>query len=400
MKRKIIFDMILNIAATAVPIVLIQLLIYPAVAEKLGNAEYGLMITMVSLFNLIGHPYGNVLNNIRLLQNNEYIENDVEGDFNILLIVGLVVNTIIMIVGTVYYEGSFSYASILLSIIVSALNLGREYLIVAFRISLNYKAILLNNIFLMIGYFAGFLIFNIIGYWQLIYLCGYLVSLIYIIKNSNLINEKYAVTRLFKSTTYKSAVLFFSTFLKSFVTYADKLIIYPLLGPAAVSVYYSSTILGKIISMGITPISSVFLSYLPNIKEINLRNFLKILSFAGVVGIVGYYVCIVVSKPLLLLLYPDWAIESLELVNITTATAIIGAVCSVINPIILRFNNVNWQMVLSVTEIVVYIIFTILFYNLYGLKGFCIGILMTYVLKLLLMIGVYVSNLKIKNTYI
>ncbi|HBD63800.1 MAG TPA: hypothetical protein DC038_05115 [Clostridiales bacterium] len=394
MKKKIILDMILNIAATSLPIALIQLIIYPAIAERLGNAEYGLMITMVSLFNLAGLPYGNVLNNIRLLQNNEYKENDVEGDFNVLLIVGLIMNSVIMIVGTIYYEEKFSYVSILFSIIVSALNLIREYLIVAFRISLNYKSILLNNAFLVIGYLVGFFIFNLIGYWQLIYLCGYLASLIYIIKNSYLIKEKYVVTYLFKNTAYKSAVLFFSTFLKSFVTYADKLVIYPLLGPVAVSVYYSSTILGKIISMGITPISSVFLSYLPNIKEINLKNFLKILSFTCVVGIAGYFVCIAVSKPLLLILYPDWAVESLELVNITTATAIIGAVCSVINPIILRFNNVSWQMTLSVTEITAYVIFTLLFYNLYGLKGFCVGILITNILKLFLMAAVYTSNLK------
>ncbi len=394
MKKKILFDSVLNIAATAVPIALIQLIIYPAIAEKLGNVQYGLMITMVSLFNLVSQPYGNVLNNIRLLQNKEYNDNCIVGDFNILLVIGLVLNSIVMIVGTIYYEGVFSYVSVLLSVTISTLNLVREYLIVAFRIILNYKLILLNNIILVFGYLIGFLLFNVIGYWQLIYLCGYILSLIYIIKNSNLIMEKFKITYLFKKTAYKSMVLFISLFMGTFVIYADKLIIYPLLGPATVSVYYSSTILGKIISMGIVPISGVFLSYLPNIKNINLPHFLKILSFTVVSGVIGYFFCIVISKPLLLLLYPNWAYESLELINITSATAIIGVVCAVINPIILRFNNVNWQMVISLTEIVSYFSFTILLYNLYGLKGFCLGFLFTNILKLLTLIGIYMFSLR------
>ena len=156
MKKKIVFDSILNIVSTAVPIAIIQLLIYPYIAKKLGNAEYGLIITLVSLFNLFSHPFGNVLNNIRLLQNNEYKQENIEGDFNILLVFGLMINSIIMVIGIIYYEGRLFYQSVLLIVLISGFNLIREYLIVAFRINLNYKFILLNNIFLIIGYLIGF----------------------------------------------------------------------------------------------------------------------------------------------------------------------------------------------------------------------------------------------------
>lgn len=394
MKKKIIFDSILNIVAATIPIAIIQLIIYPFIAHKSGNQEYGLMITLVSLFNLIGFPYGNVLNNIRLLNNNEYQDNQIEGDYNVLLAVGLVINSIVMIIGTIYYENGISLISILLSIIISSVNLIREYLIVAFRITLNYKSILLNNIYLVVGYMIGFIFFNLTGYWQFIYLFGYLLSLSFIIKNSTLIREKFVITVLFKDTAYKSFVLFVSTFLKSVLTYADKLIIYPLLGPLAVSIYYSATIIGKIVSMGINPISSVFLSYLPNVKDISKKTFLKILVFTGIIGIVGYYVCIFVSKPVLHLLYPEWALESIKLVNITTASVIIGVMYTVINPIILRFNNVNWQLIISIIEIIAYIILTVIFYKFYGLLGFCIGILFTNTFKLLLTICVYLFGTK------
>ena len=392
MKKKIVFDSILNIVSTAVPIAIIQLLIYPYIAKKLGNAEYGLIITLVSLFNLFSHPFGNVLNNIRLLQNNEYKQENIEGDFNILLVFGLMINSIIMVIGIIYYEGRLFYQSVLLIVLISGFNLIREYLIVAFRINLNYKFILLNNIFLIIGYLIGFLLFIFIGYWQLIFLCGYVISTIFIIKKSNLIREKFVITKLFRRTAYKSFILFFSTLLKSVILYADKLIIYPLIGPVAVSVYYSATVLGKIISIGVTPISSVFLSYLTNIKEVNLINFFKILSISSIVGIVGFFIGISVSEPLLFFLYPDWALESIKLIKVTTASSVIGVMGSIISPIILRYNNVNWQLTLSITEIIIYITFTVVFYKMYGLIGFCLGILFTNIIKVIIMIIVYVMN--------
>ena len=170
------------------------------------------------------------------------------------------------------------------------------------------------------------------------------------------------------------------------------MIIYPLIGPVAVSVYYSATVLGKIISIGVTPISSVFLSYLTNIKEVNLINFFKILSISSIVGIVGFFIGISVSEPLLFFLYPDWALESIKLIKVTTASSVIGVMGSIISPIILRYNNVNWQLTLSITEIIIYITFTVVFYKMYGLIGFCLGILFTNIIKVIIMIIVYVMN--------
>ena len=104
MKKRIVYDSILNIVATTIPIAIIQLIIYPFIARELGDAQYGLMITLISLVNLTSNSFGNVLNNIRLLNNDEYQKEKLEGDFNILLVIGLVINSIVMVIGTVYYE--------------------------------------------------------------------------------------------------------------------------------------------------------------------------------------------------------------------------------------------------------------------------------------------------------
>ncbi|MFC0560846.1 lipopolysaccharide biosynthesis protein [Halalkalibacter alkalisediminis] len=396
-KKKATFDVILNIIASAIPILVLQLLILPIVARQTGDIQYGLLITLVSLATLLSHPFGNVLNNIRLLRHNEYDKNGLNGDYNVLLAASLLMNSLVMIFGTLYFEGTFSIISIILIIMVASSNLIREYLIVAFRITLNFKSILVNNLILGLGYVLGTIVFYFVGYWQLIYIVGSSLSIFYITKNSNLLNEGFRTTILFRKTAYQSIILFFSVFLKTLLNYADKLLLFPLLGPTAVTIYYTATILGKIITRVITPINSVMLSYLAKMEVMKLKNFIYIISITGVISVIGYFATIFISEPLLRILYPNWADESLQLIYITTASTILGVMSSVINPFILRFYNINWQLFISGTNVIVYIICAFLFFNLYGLIGFCFGILVANIFKLLLMISIFLFNRQSHN---
>ncbi|WP_016839519.1 lipopolysaccharide biosynthesis protein [Ureibacillus thermosphaericus] len=394
-KKGFIIDSLLNITATTIPILILQLISLPIVGSKLGGEEYGLVVTLISLFTLLSTPFGNVLNNIRLLQNEEYEKESIVGDFNYLLIRSIILSSSLVILGTIYFEGTFSIYSIIMMIVISSINLSREYLIVSFRITLNYKGILLNNIILSVGYLVGTVAFYFIGDWQLIFLIGYGFSLFYILKNSNLLNEPTIKTKLFKKTTYSSCILLLSSILKNLMVYADKLMLFPLLGTKAVSIYYSATIMGKIISMAINPINSVILSYIRKTKRFGTKKITFLLFGMSIIGIFGYFISIIIGPYLLRILYREWAEDSIKILYITSATAIITVISSMINPFILRFTNINFQLIINGVYFILYIIFAFVFYNLYGLEGFCIGILLSSVINLVLMVSIFVwSNVK------
>ncbi|THF80870.1 hypothetical protein E6C55_10155 [Cohnella fermenti] len=397
MSRKLVSDSILNIIASSVPILFLQFIVLPIVGRQLGEQDYGLAVTIISLSTLFSLPFGSVLNNIRLLLNDEYQINKSIGDFNILLAASIIINSILMVVGTIYYEEHFSILNIIFVALFSCLNIIREYLIVSFRIIINYKAILINNLILAIGYLVGLVMFIVTGYWQLIFIFGASFSLLYIINKNNLINEKFAMTHLFKGTLYKSIILFFSVFMKTIITYADKLLLFPLIGPAAVSYYYSATIVGKFISMVTTPISGVLLSYLTKMERIRTRDFVAIITITTIVATFGYFIVILISEPILTLLYPKWADRSLELIYITTATALIGVISSIIQPFQLRFNDIKWQFIINLVNVLLYVICTILFYREYGLIGFCWAMLISSIVKLLMMIGLFILDNEKRN---
>ncbi|SOC38399.1 lipopolysaccharide biosynthesis protein [Ureibacillus acetophenoni] len=395
-KFKFLQDSLYNILAMAIPIAILQFLSLPFIGIQLGDEEYGRIVTIISLYTLLSFPFGNVLNNIRLLYNEEYKRERTSGDFNFLLSTSLFISTLMMIVGIVYYVENFSLLHLISILLISGLNLVREYLIVSFRLDLDFKAILYNNYFLGIGYIYGTFLFYLTGKWQFIFLLGYSISLLYIVRKSDLILEPLVITKLYKKTTYKSVILLFSSLLKDILNYADKLLIFPLLGPAAVSIYYTSTLIGKIMSMIITPINGVILSYIAKYESFSTRRFLSILLVTGIVGVVGYIFSILISPFVLHLLYPSWATESLYYIFITTATAIVGLMGSVVHPFVLKFMHIHWQLVINGSNVVVYVISSILLFQQYGLMGFCIGILISNVYQLILLVGIFVFKNKKK----
>lgn len=388
-KKKFLLDTVFNIIGTAIPIIILQLYTLPKIGDKFGEEQYGIVITFISLFTVLSFPFGNVLNNIRLLLNRKYEENNYSGDFNILLLYSMGISAILVAFCTFFYEGNLLITSILLMILITSLNLTREYYVVSFRIVINYKKILINNIILAAGYVIGTILFQYTGAWQTIYILGFGCSLLYIIKNSTLWKEPFEKTILFKSTTYKSSVLLGSSLLSNVLSYADKLLLFPLLGPVSVSIYYTSTIVGKIISMIINPINGVILSYLSKMEKIQLKIFLSIILVTSFIGLIGYFFTVFISPFVLNFLYPSWAEESLKYIYITSATAIVELMISVINPFILKFNNINWQFVINGTNIIVYLVSTIVLYNFYGLAGFCMGILVSSTYQFILMISIF-----------
>lgn len=390
MQKKIMQDSFINIIATVIPIFALQIIILPIVGNVIGDAEYGNAITLISFSTMFSLPFGNVLNNIRLLSNDSYNEENLEGDFNVIILFNVIINALIMVVGGFYYQESL--ISIILIIIYSSANILRLYLEVSFRLKLNYKLILVNHIVLSVGYLVGLFLFLYTGYWQMIYVAGNIFCLLYVLKHSDLHKENIRITNKFKSTSYKSLVLFTSNILKTSISYADKLLLHPLIGPTAVSIYYSATLVGKMVSMIISPLSNVFLSYLVKMKELKMEKFLYILVISVPIGLIGYVVITFVSEPILTLLYPDWAQESLILVPVTAASSIVTSISSILHPVILRFKSINWQLLLNLFTLIIYITAILFFYNHYGLIGFSIGVLVANIFKLALMIVIFITN--------
>lgn len=386
-KKKIVLDIILNMVAGALPIITLQLFVFPIVARVMGGAAYGTMLTIVSVINLVSNSLGNVLNNVRLLRQNEYAELLDQGDFNLILVFCAGINAAILIVTTLIYCGN-SPLQVCFTVLAGTLHYGCAYLSIQFRLELNYNRVLVNNCILIFGYLFGFGLFYTVGVWQLIYIVGNSLSVIYILSRRNLLKEPWKRTPLFNQTVHNTGMLFLATLFGAGLNYLDKIILYPVLGGTVVSVYYAASTIGKICSMAVTPISSVMLSYLSKATRIEFKQFWKLFGGCGVLCVAGYWLCCWVSRPILQMLYPIWVEESMQVVSITTATAMLALLCSLLNPIILRFCEMRWQLIINAGSLICYAVASLILVNGFGLAGFCFGILISHLIKLISMLVV------------
>lgn len=391
-KKNFLIDSLLNILSTALPLLVLQLVSLPIVASQVGSDKFGVVITVISIITVIGLPLGNVLNNIRLLNHKSYQEEGVVGDFNYLLIGSSFFSTLLIIFISVFFIDELKLFNITLLVLIVILMVSKEYLLVSYRITLNFKGILLNNLLLSIGYGLGTLVFFFLNYWEIIYLGGLLASVIYIVLTTSLLSEPIKRTKKFKTTFNEFAILYGAGFLKNFLSYADKIILLPILGPKNVSIYYAASIVGKIVSMVFSPINNVVLSYLVKIDKINRKVFIKAFSIILIIGVAGYFFTIVISPYFLNFFYPLWAEESLYLIYITSATAIVSIFSSVFQPFNLRYNKLKWQIYMNVSNLIFYLILTYLLTTQYELIGFTTAVLFSSIFNFTFQVLIYFMN--------
>lgn len=385
MKKKFVIDFILNFISTIVPIAVLQLFVLPKVGVALGDIKFGLAVSIISLTTMLSVPIGNVLNNVRLLSNERYKEENLTGDFNLILIYGLVLNFLVVSILGFYY--SKSIIDTVLIIIMATLITSRYYFNVGFRLKLSFKNILIENLLLSIGYIIGVLLLIKFGIkWQIIYILGNFISITFVLRKTKLLNEGFGKTKLYKKNIKQTITLFMSVFMKSTIDYADKLIILPLMDAASVSVYYSSSIASKILSLLFASLSNVILSYIVRVKKLKKSLLNRIVIILFILSIIAYVIIYNLSIPILEFLYPEWAALSIKLIPITTATAIVASVISVLNPFIMKFRTFNWQVILNGSTLLIYIILILVLQNILGLTGVALGVLLSNIYKLLFML--------------
>lgn len=391
-KKKIVFDLVLNMIATAVPIAILQLVIYPLISQDVTVEGYGMMVTVISLLTVISNTLGNTLNNIRLLNDGKYKKKRIVGDFNQLLLRESIISLIIVGSFSIVLFRQISLIEFLLIEVIGMLMVFHSYFIVDFRLKLDYNAIVWNNVQLALGYFVGYLTFFLTGIWELVYLFGYGFSLIYIFRKTKLWREPLLKTIYWHEILKDTFLLLISGVLGSLLNYSDKIIIYPMIGAEAVTIYYIATLLGKLVSMVIRPINSVMLSYIVKLKQISNKILTLILCSAVMIAVVGYIICLTFGEVVLKYIYPQHFSEVVKYMPITSATAMIMMLISVLYPFVLKFCKMKWQVIIDATSLICYVCLGVAFYQFYGLYGFCIGVLAAFLIKFFIMFIIFIKQ--------
>jgi len=379
---KIIKDFLYSFIAYALPTIVLQFVIQPMIASKISADDNGLFIALFNVLKLLIGVLIMPLANMRLLKKKK-VENNLQLNsfFNYLFII---VVSLSIIVGTIlncsYRHFAISFRDIISFAIILILMSIHDYFMIAYRIVLDYKKIVIVNIAVVIGYGIGMWGFIITKHWELIFIVGYLFGSIYIMSTSSLwkskpirqVDDRESVIKGYRELSA-------SAFLTNASTYCDRLIIYPILGGYDVSVYNAAAIVSKAISVLSAPLRNVLLSYIVNrdsliIKGGKIKNiiFVYVGAFAVVFGM--FYAFSIVACNFL---YPKYAIDAKPYIPIIIAAIMLETTGAILNIALLRFANTKIQTLNSALKMATYLLFIVLFSVVMkmGLLGFCLAIL-------------------------
>lgn len=377
-----------NTLAYALPVFFQQFIVYPLMANKLGEEANGQFLALIALNYFTINITISVLVNVRLLKNKKYEEEKCKGDFNLLLLFLAVIDTFIVIGGTIFY-GQKSFQDLILSIVLLLLFVYHDYIVVQYRIELRFRDILINNLILCVGYIFGLLIlYTSFRHWQIVFIVPYFMTMIYDMTHTNYIKEPLSKTSLINDTVKQYFLLMGSTLLSAVVTYGDRMILYPILGGEDVSIFTSAQLIGKILQLISTPVSSFMLAHLVKKEKICFSVRPKYVSWLLGAIIIIYIGGLIIGRPIIYLLYPSWAEEAIKYIPLTTANGIVHMLNVLLNVVVLRFCKAHWQIIKSLLYLMAYILLSFSLMSYWGLWGFGIGNLLASLIEIVFLLGV------------
>lgn len=391
--KRVALDMLINLAGTGLGLAVLQLIIYPIVSNQMDSDSYGQMLSIMSTVYIVSGTLGLALSTTRLVRRVRYEEQNIEGDYALLSLICLAAAAVVLPPILVFYFKTVDVIDVLLILLIGLFNFTSSYYIVGFRIRINYKAIFIDKVFCCIGYAIGYGLFCLFHRWEFIFIMAFLLESVYCAVMTKLVREPIRKTALFSETGKTFVNLGIASLLSRLLTYFDKLLLYPLLGGTAVSVYFAANIFGKLIMMTIEPITNVVLSYLSKHKTVSKSLWKTVVPAAAAGCALMYFVCLLISKPVITWFYPQWAEEAIGLVPLTTLCLALSSFISIMWPFTLKALESYKQIILNSVGIAVYIIAALLLYQSSGIRGCCIALLLSHVAKLVVMAALCVKTL-------
>ena len=378
--------MLINLIGTGLPLVALQLIVYPIVARRIDADAYGRMQSLVSVIFLISGTLGGALSTTRLIHQYDYDEQGRVGDFSLLNVYSIGAVAVVTPIVIYFYLGEVDLYELILITVISVLNYAELYYEVGLRLKLNYRKIFINKLIGAIGYLIGFLIFRWTFDWHYIFISAYLLQTLYCIHSTELFREPVQKTEAFADTTRSYGNITLASAFNKSLTYFDKILLHPLLGGEAVSVYFAANIFGKLVVQVLEPITNVILSYLSKEKRVSRSVWGLTITVGGGFCVLMYLFCLLVSRFVLTILYPQFVDEAMKLIPISTLSLCISSFVNIIHPLALKTIKTNRQIIISGGGLACYVILALTMYRPYGLMGCCVALLISYAVKLSLIL--------------
>lgn len=358
----------------------IQLFVNPYLTKCMGAAEFGVILSIESVVSIMASSFGSGANYSRLVLNSK--REEPEGDYNIFLALIAVISLVVTLVALVAF-GELNLVMYVSSAALMIASVLRYYGDVEFKLSLNYKGFMKYYIIIAAGYAVGTLLFPATHSWGIAIALGEVLATVYVAFRGS-IYKRPLFRRSEKFGTVMKSVweLSFAYLISSVIMNADRILIMLLADSAQVTIFYTATLIGKMVSMLTSPLNGVVMGHLSRYEGRLSRKMMAAISsvmLAG--GLLVLAVSVAVSHIFVKIMYPDVYELARPLFLIANAGQIFYFISESLMVIVLRFTGEKLQIVINIAYAVVFFALSIPGIMGGGLMGLAIAILAANVIR-------------------
>jgi O-antigen/teichoic acid export membrane protein len=387
--KKIFVDISLNLAGSFLLTGLTQIVMYPVISSQVGSNTLGTVLTITGIINALGVVFGGTLNNIRLINNNIYTKENIQGDYKLLSLFGQIISAILAVSISLLFKSQLSWGELFTIPVITMLVMMRSYLNVYYRIELDYSKIFYQLLAVCIGYVVSIPVFFYFQFWPIIFIIGEITGFMYSLKTTEYLKEPLVKTIMFKKTLKESLQLGSSNLIYNLLLYLDRLIINPLMGAEIVSVYFVASFIGKMLGVIFQPISGVILSYISKSDNNSGKKLFGSIVIVGIfIGLVSIFLSEGLSLIVINYLYPDLIDAASPYFFIANLGASLGIIGSLFQPVALKYCPMIWQTIIQSVYFIVYVILALVLVHFNGLFGFCLAVVMSNSVRMILYFAV------------
>ncbi len=372
--KKKLYDLIMSVGAVVVFNMVIQLFIYPFIADKLGNEGFGAVRSMMAFTSITAGSLGVAANYSRMMTEKEH--RPANSNYVYILLGGSLVCAALG-VGYMYALGELAVLSAILFSSLIILTAYRYYSDVDFRLKTDFLGYMIFYLAIAAGYAVGTLIYLVTKEWFLAFIVGEAAGIAFVVIRGGIYKRAFrkpdgTIKKVASSMSY----LLFSTLMENLTLNADGLVLVAFCGEEAVAVFYTASLLGKVIAMLSAPLNSIIISYIVKSNARLTGGFFTVAVFAvSALGVLAFAACRIVSPIFIGIFYPSLKEATAPVLSAAILGQIFYFISGILLIVLLKFNGEKRQFLINSVYCAEYFVIVTALTAALGLGGFVTGTL-------------------------
>ena len=375
-------DFVFSVLALIIYHGVLQLFIYPGLNDRMGEEAFGTVLYLISIISVMGAGFGTAASYSRMVAKKDRTQ--ANGDYNLFLLTVSAISIVVCVVSLLIVKelkvGIFFPVLVLMIVTVF-----RYYADVEYRMNIRFADYFFFFLMTSLGYCLGLLIYPHTGSWVYTLLLGESFGIIYTVIRGKIFRPPFF--RLSESCreNYSSAfIISASNLISALILNSDRIFLRLLVGAREVTVFYTASLIGKIVAMLTTPLNGIIISYFTNYSlKITKKVFAAIGGGLIVVSALLAVLCSSVSYIFVKLKYPEVLEEARQYFFLANLGQILYFLSGSLMVVVLSFTKEKLQLIINIVYVISFAAVVIPLCFMFGLVGMAYGLVIVNLIRLI-----------------